>query len=72
MPVNRVGLAASSLVTAARLGARVKVISRIGDDADGAYIRDDLANEGVDTSKLCAEPNSKSHISVILVDENTG
>lgn len=66
------GLAASSLAAAARLGANAKIIARIGDDDDGQYIHDDLHNEGVDTSKLLVEPDSKSHISIILVDDHTG
>lgn len=66
------GLASAAMVAASRLGARTKIIARIGDDDDGQYIRDDFDNEGVDTSKLLVEPNSRTHISVILVNEHTG
>ena len=66
------GLASIALVAAARLGARAKVIARIGDDDNGAYIRGVLAGEGVDVSQLLVEPDSESHVSVILVDEASG
>ena len=66
------GLASCSLVAAARLGARTKIISRIGDDALGEYIRQDLQNEGVDVALLLEEAGSESHVSLILVDEQSG
>ena len=66
------GLASIALVAAARLGARAKVIARIGDDENGVYIRGVLAGEGVDVSQLLVEPDSESHVSVILVDEASG
>lgn len=66
------GLASCSLVAAARLGAKTKIISRIGDDALGEYIRRDLESEGVDVSLLLEEAGSESHVSLILVDEGSG
>lgn len=66
------GLVASALVTASRLGAQTKIIARIGDDEEGQYIKNDLMQEGVNTSHLLVEPNTHSHLSIVLVDENTG
>ncbi len=66
------GLASCSLVAAARLGAKTRIISRIGDDALGEYIRQDLQREGVDVSLLLEEAGSESHVSLILVDEKSG
>ncbi len=66
------GLASIALIAAARLGARAKVIARIGDDENGEYIRGVLAGEGVDVSQLLVELGSESHVSVILVDEASG
>ena len=66
------GLASCSLVAAARLGAKTKIISRIGDDPLGEYIRADLQTEGVDVSLLLEEAGSESHVSLILVDEQSG
>ena len=66
------GLASCALVAAARLGARGKIISIVGDDDAGRYIRGELKSEGVDTTKLIERPGSESHVSLILVDERTG
>ena len=66
------GLASISLIAAARLGARAKIISRIGDDDNGAYIRGVLQSEGLDVSKLLVEADSESHVSVILVHQASG
>ena len=66
------GLASCSLVAAARLGARAKIIARIGDDAIGEYIRQELESEGVDVSLLLEEAGSESQVSLILVDEQSG
>lgn len=66
------GLVASALVAATRLGATTKIIARIGDDDEGQYIQQDLDREGVDASKLLIEPDTHTHISMILVDDNTG
>lgn len=66
------GLASCALVAASRLGARCKIIARIGDDQAGEYIRDDLDAEGVDVSQLLVAAGSESHVSVILVDEASG
>jgi len=66
------GLASIALIAAARLGARAKIIARIGDDDSGNYIRCVLGEEGVDASQLLVEPGSESHVSVILVHEASG
>jgi len=66
------GLASCALVAAARLGARCKIIARIGDDAAGEFIRKDLQAEGLDVSQLLVAPNSESHVSVILVHAPSG
>lgn len=66
------GLVASALVAATRLGATTKIYARIGDDDEGRYIQQDLEREGVDASKLIIQPNTDTHISVILVDNKTG
>ncbi len=66
------GLAAIALMAAARLGARAKIIARIGDDDSGIYIRQVLQEEGVDVSQLLVEPGGESQVSVILVHEASG
>ncbi len=66
------GLASIALIAAARLGARAKLITRIGDDEAGAYIRGALLAEGIDVSQLLLAAGSESHVSVIIVDEPSG
>ncbi len=66
------GLASIALIAAARLGARAKVIARIGADDTGSMIRRVLQEEGVDASQLLVEPGSESHVSLILVHEASG
>ena len=66
------GLASSALVAAARLGAKTKIIGRIGDDEDGDFIRRELDEDGVNTTQLLVEAGTSSHVSVILVNECTG
>ncbi len=66
------GLASIALIAAARLGARAKIIARIGDDDAGAYIHDVLRDEGINVAQLLVEPGSESHMSVILVHQASG
>ena len=66
------GLASIALIAAARLGARAKIIARIGDDDAGAYIGRVLRDEGIDVAQLLVERGSESHMSVILVHEGSG
>ncbi|MET0772555.1 MAG: PfkB family carbohydrate kinase [Candidatus Limnocylindrales bacterium] len=48
------GPAATAAVALARLGARVELVARVGDDAPGRLIREQLAAEGVGTRWLVA------------------
>ena len=66
------GLASIALIAAARLGARARLIARIGDDDAGDYIRGALLDEGIDASQLLVEAGGESHVSVIVVDEPSG
>ena len=62
----------TALVTLARLGASTRFIARIGDDGDGAYIREEFEREGVDTSRLLVEADSLTRVTLVLVDQETG
>ena len=66
------GLASCALAAAAKLGARCKIIAQAGADEDGRYIRQQLDAEGIDTSLLLTRPGSESHVSLILVNADTG
>src|SRR5947209_56822 len=50
------GKGANQAVAAARLGADVAFVGRVGADEFGAAIRDQLVREGVDVTYLLADP----------------
>ncbi|WP_029422817.1 5-dehydro-2-deoxygluconokinase [Alicyclobacillus macrosporangiidus] len=50
------GSAANTAVGLARLGASVGLISRVGPDEFGKFLRDRLQQEGVDTGMLATDP----------------
>lgn len=46
------GKGANQAVAAAKLGGRVRMVGAVGDDADGAWMRDEMERAGVDTGDL--------------------
>jgi sugar/nucleoside kinase (ribokinase family) len=63
------GPAATAAVALARLGVEVAFAGAVGDDATGAAIRDGLASEGVDVSRLAVVAGGRSPQSSILVGD---
>ena len=65
------GKGANQAVAAARLGASVRMIGRVGDDPFGKILTDGLANEGVDVSNVEPVTDCSSGIaSIILSDQD--
>ena len=62
------GKGANQAVAAARLGRRVSMVGRIGDDDPGAWMIDGLEAEGVDTRHVSVDPDVKSGLAVITLD----
>ncbi len=62
------GMGANAAVAAARLGARVKLISRVGDDEAADAILASLAHHGVDTSGVMRCPGRTSSLSSVVID----
>ena len=62
------GMASNAAVAAARLGGRVALFSRIGEDLAGQAIRAELEREGVDTSQLRAFPGAMTSSSAVIVE----
>jgi sulfofructose kinase len=62
------GMAANAAVAMARLGARVELWSRVGDDPAGQTIRGGLKAERVDVRYVQAFEGSRSSTSAIIVD----
>jgi 5-dehydro-2-deoxygluconokinase len=50
------GFAGNVATGLARLGVRTAIVSRVGDDGHGEYVRDFLEREGVDTRFLAVDP----------------
>jgi ribokinase len=61
------GKGANAAVAAARLGARVALVAALGDDADGAAIREDLSAHGVDASAVVTV-DAPTGVAAVLVD----
>ena len=63
------GPAATAAVAAARLGASVDFIGRVGDDAAGQTLLNELENAGVNTALTRVVHQARSTQSAILVDK---
>ena len=61
------GCAANIAVGTARLGIRSAMIARVGDEAMGRFVREQLAREGVDVSHVTTDPHR-----VHVFDTGTG
>lgn len=64
------GKGGNQAVAAARLGAHVSMLGRIGDDANGAVLRAGLEREGIDCCALAATPSIPTGVALILVDDD--
>ena len=62
------GKGANQAVAAARLGARVKLVGRVGSDLFGPILTEGLEKEGIDTSRIEVDPWHNSGIAIILLD----
>lgn len=63
------GKGANQAVAAARLGARVGFVGRLGDDDFGRAARAGLAAEGLDVRDLGTDPERPSGVALIVVDD---
>ena len=66
------GLAATALVTAARLGKRVAYCACLGNDELSAYTISELQREGVDCSQVQIVEQARPFHSIIIVDLSVG
>ncbi len=63
------GKGANQAVAAARLGAQVAMIGRVGADAFGERLRGSLQEAGVDVSPIAVDPSTATGTAVIEVSE---
>ena len=68
------GKGANQAVAAARLGAKVAMVGRVGADAQGAWLREGLWTEGVAVEHVREDRQAPTGVAMIAVDargENT-
>lgn len=63
------GKGGNQAVAAARLGARVAMIGRVGADAYGEQLKSGLEAEGIDCSGVAVRANTPTGVAVIVVDD---
>jgi len=62
------GKGANQAAAAARLGASVEMIGRVGNDTFGPALVDNLRNQGVGTAHVTVDPQAPSGTAMIIVD----
>lgn len=63
------GKGANQAVSAARAGAKVAMVGAVGDDADGAHMRETLEREGIDCAAVRIDADTATGTAHILVDD---
>ncbi len=64
------GKGANQAVAAARLGAKVTLVGRVGADIFGSKLRSNLAAEGIDISHVLQSQDMTTGVALILVNED--
>jgi ribokinase len=62
------GKGLNQAIAAARLGARVRMVGRVGADDFGQRLLDALAREGIDAAHVCRDDTAGTGIAAITVD----
>ncbi len=62
------GKGANQAVAAARLGAKVTLVAKVGDDLLGKQSVENFEKEGIDTEYILTDPRSHTGVALILVD----
>ena len=66
------GMAATALCAASKLGSPTRLFTKVGDDAHGHYIIDELHSYDIDTSGSVIVPGLSTTSSIVFVDSHTG
>ena len=61
------GNASSAIAALARLGARCSMLGVVGNDAFGAFCRDDMIRHGVDVSHLYTQEGGKGGVPLLCI-----
>lgn len=62
------GKGANQAVAAARMGGRVAMVGRVGADAFGEQLLNNLAAEGIETATVGVDPDNATGVALITVD----
>ena len=62
------GKGGNQAVAAARMGALVRMVSRVGTDTFGPALVEDMRREGIDVSAIAADSEAASGIAMIMLD----
>ncbi len=62
------GCAANTGLSLARLGVETAVIGKVGDDGFGRFVRDALAEAGVDSSGVVVDPDNSTSATMVVID----
>lgn len=66
------GSAANVAFGTARLGLRSAMLTRVGDEHMGRFVRETLSNEGVDTSQVLVDPDRLTGLTILgIKDKDT-
>ena len=65
------GKGANQAVAAARMGAQVAMVGRVGDDVFGPQLVDFMAGDGVDVSGVGVETGASSGLAIINIDASS-
>jgi ribokinase len=65
------GPAATAMACLARLGASTRFIGKVGDDDEARFLRDELARQGVDVSRMRSAPG-RTRTALVFVEESSG
>ena len=66
------GKAANAAVMCSRLGGKVGIIGKLGNDDNGNAYREAFGKEGINTTFLYTDPNEPSGVAHIMVETSSG
>ena len=66
------GMIGTAISQAATLGCEAHLLSMLGDDADGRFVRRSIEEIGVKTERLVISPDAETTVAVVLVERNSG
>jgi len=70
--VSTGGMIGNALVQAARLGCEAHLLSVLGDDPEGQFVRRELEGAGIETGRVVFSGTLPTTVAVVLVERRTG